>query len=85
LAFVTGFPLSSTGSFVVPLLFAAVVGLVLGRGGFGLIVQKLDDEIGTKAFYKVFATSATDASVKFDTNRAKLDRARSAKTKCACT
>jgi hypothetical protein len=34
----------------VPLLFAALVGLVLGCGGFGLIVQKLDHEIGAKAF-----------------------------------
>jgi ACS family D-galactonate transporter-like MFS transporter len=47
---VTGFLVSSTGGFVAPLLFAALVGLVLGCGGFGLIVQKLDHEIGAKAF-----------------------------------
>ncbi|MGY4256648.1 ACS family D-galactonate transporter-like MFS transporter [Bradyrhizobium sp. USDA 4516] len=43
---VTGSLISLTGSFVVPLLFAAVVGLVLGCGGFGLMVKTLDREIG---------------------------------------
>lgn len=46
---VTGFLISVTGSFVVPLLFAALVGLVLGCGGFGLIVKTLDREIGEGA------------------------------------
>lgn len=72
----TGFLVSLTGDFVVPLLFAALVGLVLGCGGFGIIVQKLDQEIGTKAFQKAFAPFAADTSIsKFDANRAKLDRA----------
>jgi MFS family permease len=43
---ITGLLISWTGSFVVPLLFTAVVGLVFGCGGFGLIVKNLDQEIG---------------------------------------
>lgn len=43
---VTGLLISWTGSFVAPLLFTAFVGLVLGCGGFGLIVKNLDREIG---------------------------------------
>lgn len=43
---VTGSLISLTGSFVVPLLFAAFVGLVFGCGGFGLMVKSLDREIG---------------------------------------
>ncbi|MGA2056569.1 MAG: MFS transporter [Bradyrhizobium sp.] len=44
---ITGLLISWTGDFVVPLLFTAVVGLVLGCGGFGLVVKDLDQEIGT--------------------------------------
>ncbi len=43
---ITGLLISWTGSFIAPLLFTALVGLVLGCGGFGLIVNNLDDEIG---------------------------------------
>src|ERR1700753_3307218 len=43
---ITGLLISSTGSFVVPLLFTAAVGLVFGCGGFGLVVKNLDQEIG---------------------------------------
>ena len=43
---VTGSLISLTGSFVVPLLFAALVGLVFGCGGFGLMVKSLDRELG---------------------------------------
>ena len=43
---VTGLLISWTGSFVAPLLFTAFVGLVLGCGGFGLVVKNLDQEIG---------------------------------------
>jgi MFS family permease len=43
---ITGLLISSTGSFVVPLLFTAGVGLVFGCGGFGLVVKNLDQEIG---------------------------------------
>jgi ACS family D-galactonate transporter-like MFS transporter len=43
---ITGLLISQTGGFMVPLLFTAVVGLVLGCGGFGLIVKNLDHEIG---------------------------------------
>jgi sugar phosphate permease len=42
----TGLLISWTGSFVAPLLFTAFVGIVLGCGGFGLIVKNLDREIG---------------------------------------
>jgi len=38
--------ISWSGSFVVPLLFTAAVGLVFGCGGFGLVVNNLDREIG---------------------------------------
>jgi MFS transporter, ACS family, D-galactonate transporter len=43
---ITGLLISWTGSFEVPLLFTAVVGLVFGCGGFGLVVNDLDREIG---------------------------------------
>jgi MFS transporter, ACS family, D-galactonate transporter len=43
---ITGVLISWTGSFVVPLLFTAAVGLIFGCGGFGLIVNNLDREIG---------------------------------------
>jgi MFS transporter, ACS family, D-galactonate transporter len=43
---ITGVLISWTDSFVVPLLFTAVVGLIFGCGGFGLIVNNLDREIG---------------------------------------
>lgn len=43
---VTGVLISWTGNFVVPLLFTAVVGLVFGCGGFGLVVKNLDRVIG---------------------------------------
>lgn len=43
---ITGLLISWTGNFVVPLLFTAVVGLVFGCGGFGLVVKNLDREIG---------------------------------------
>jgi len=43
---ITGLLISWSGSFEVPLLFTAVVGLVFGCGGFGLIVNNLDREIG---------------------------------------
>jgi MFS transporter, ACS family, D-galactonate transporter len=44
---ITGVLISWTGSFVVPLLFTAAVGLIFGCGGFGLIVNNLDWEIGS--------------------------------------
>jgi cyanate permease len=43
---ITGLLISWTGSFEAPLLFTAVVGLVFGCGGFGLVVNNLDREIG---------------------------------------
>lgn len=43
---ITGSLISLTDSFVIPLLFAAIVGLVFGCGGFGLMVKELDKEIG---------------------------------------
>ena len=43
---ITGLLISWTGNFVVPLLFTAVIGLVFGCGGFGLVVKNLDREIG---------------------------------------
>jgi ACS family D-galactonate transporter-like MFS transporter len=43
---ITGFLISWTGNFVAPLLFTALVGLVFGCGGFGLVVKSLDQEIG---------------------------------------
>jgi MFS family permease len=43
---ITGVLISWTGSFVTPLLFTAAVGLIFGCGGFGLIVNDLDREIG---------------------------------------
>lgn len=43
---VTGLLISWTGNFVVPLLFTALVGLVFGCGGFGLVVKNLDRVIG---------------------------------------
>lgn len=43
---ITGVLISWSGSFVVPLLFTAAVGLVFGCGGFGLVVNNLDREIG---------------------------------------
>jgi MFS family permease len=43
---VTGVLISWTGSFVAPLLCTAAIGLVFGCGGFGLIVNDLDREIG---------------------------------------
>jgi MFS transporter, ACS family, D-galactonate transporter len=42
----TGLLISWTASFELPLLFTAVVGLVFGCGGFGLVVNNLDREIG---------------------------------------
>jgi hypothetical protein len=49
---ITGLLISSTGSFVAPLLFTAAVGLLFGCGGFGLVVKNLDQEIG-EADYEV--------------------------------
>jgi MFS transporter, ACS family, D-galactonate transporter len=43
---ITGVLISWSGSFVVPLLFTAAVGLLLGCGGFGIVVNNLDSEIG---------------------------------------
>jgi MFS transporter, ACS family, D-galactonate transporter len=43
---ITGVLISWTGGFIVPLLFTAAVGLIFGCGGFGLIVNNLDREIG---------------------------------------
>lgn len=43
---VTGLLISWTGNFVMPLLFTALVGLVFGCGGFGLVVKNLDRVIG---------------------------------------
>jgi MFS family permease len=43
---ITGVLISWSGSFVVPLLFTAAVGLLFGCGGFGLVVNNLDREIG---------------------------------------
>ncbi|WP_426440598.1 MFS transporter [Bradyrhizobium genosp. P] len=43
---ITGLLISQTGGFTVPLLFTALVGIVLGCGGFGLVVKNLDREIG---------------------------------------
>ena len=43
---ITGVLISWTGSFAVPLLFTAAVGLIFGCGGFGLLVNNLDREIG---------------------------------------
>jgi ACS family D-galactonate transporter-like MFS transporter len=43
---ITGLLISWTGNFVAPLLFTALVGLVFGCGGFGLVVKSLDQEIG---------------------------------------
>lgn len=43
---ITGVLISWSGSFVVPLLFTAAVGLLFGCGGFGLVVNNLDHEIG---------------------------------------
>jgi MFS transporter, ACS family, D-galactonate transporter len=43
---ITGVLISWSGSFVVPLLFTAAVGLLLGCGGFGVVVNNLDREIG---------------------------------------
>jgi ACS family D-galactonate transporter-like MFS transporter len=42
---VTGYLISNTGSFTIPLLVASIVVLVLGCGGFGLIVTDLDQEL----------------------------------------
>jgi MFS transporter, ACS family, D-galactonate transporter len=43
---ITGVLISWSGGFVAPLLFTAVVGIVFGCGGFGLVVNDLDREIG---------------------------------------
>jgi MFS transporter, ACS family, D-galactonate transporter len=43
---ITGVLISWSGSFAVPLLFTAAVGLLLGCGGFGVVVNNLDREIG---------------------------------------
>ena len=43
---VTGLLISAEGSFQAPLLVAAVVALVLGCGGYGLVVGNLEDDIG---------------------------------------
>jgi MFS family permease len=45
---VTGFLISSSGDFTVPLLVAAGVALVFGCGSYGLIVGNLDRELGTR-------------------------------------
>jgi MFS transporter, ACS family, D-galactonate transporter len=47
---ITGLLISHTGGFMVPLLFTALVGLVLGCGGYGLIVKSLDREINMSDF-----------------------------------
>ncbi len=44
---VTGMLVSSSGDFTVPLLVAAGVALVFGCGSYGLIVGRLDRELGT--------------------------------------
>jgi MFS family permease len=43
---ITGLLISQTGGFTVPLLFTALVGIVFGCGGFGLVVKNLDREVG---------------------------------------
>jgi MFS family permease len=43
---ITGLLISQTGGFTVPLLFTALVGIVFGCGGFGLVVKNLDSEVG---------------------------------------
>jgi MFS family permease len=43
---ITGLLISWSGSFVVPLLFTAAIGLLFGCGGFGIVVNNLDSEIG---------------------------------------
>lgn len=45
---VTGFLISASGDFTVPLLVAAGVALVFGCGSYGLIVGNLDRELGTR-------------------------------------
>ncbi len=42
---ITGLLISSAGSFQVPLLVTAVVALVFGCGGYGLVVGSLDEEL----------------------------------------
>jgi MFS transporter, ACS family, D-galactonate transporter len=59
---VTGLLISWTGSFVVPLLFTAVVGLVLGCGGYGLVVKDLDREIGASRSIAAFGGAAAGFS-----------------------
>jgi MFS family permease len=44
---VTGFLISASGDFTVPLLVAAGVALVFGCGSYGFIVGNLDRELGT--------------------------------------
>jgi MFS family permease len=58
---VTGALVSLTGGFVAPLLFAAFIGLVFGCGGFGLLVQALDHEIGSKSFDKALPQDPSEA------------------------
>ena len=68
---ITGLLISWTGSFVAPLLFTAMVGVVLGCGGFGLIVNNLDHEIGLEN------KNAVDrVPTEFDGVAAELDRIR---------
>jgi cyanate permease len=45
---VTGFLISASGDFTVPLLVAAGVALVFGCGSYGLIVGNLDSELGKR-------------------------------------
>lgn len=42
---VTGFLISASGNFSLPLLVAALVALVLGCGGYGFVVGNLDEEL----------------------------------------
>jgi MFS transporter, ACS family, D-galactonate transporter len=66
---ITGLLISWTGSFVAPLLFTALVGLVLGCGGFGLVVKNLDQEIGE------VGAGSDRSSADFDNATARLSRA----------
>jgi hypothetical protein len=54
---------------VAPLLFTALVGLVLGCGGFGLVVKNLDQEIGE------VGAGSDRSSADFDNATAGLSRA----------
>jgi hypothetical protein len=53
----------------VPLLFTAVVGLVFGCGGFGLVVNDLDREIGEVEGGEADRLTAEFAGVSAEFNR----------------